>query len=324
MPTTTTGGMGGGGVNNQLIQKVSGDGIVVEGITDSMSKLNTGTSATTTTTTTTTTTATTTVPPIHYTLPSFHCATGQPRPTGWCMDLKNAKIIHLIRHCQSTSNVAASLHGPSAYSDPLHYDARLDDAGKRQSIELGQQIRRDEIQIDVVLVSPMSRAIETLYGIYPTSVPSPPFIACEWLREAFGAHPCDSRRTISEYMKEYGTRIDFSSILTDNDTWAGPVRERIVDVALRADEVLKVIYARPERHIALISHGVLLEILLNRSGLACVSEEFRQRRFENGEIRSVVIGGFDLKTPPIQTSTSIRGIGGGGGGSGGASGGHRI
>ncbi len=262
-------------------------------------------------------TTTTTIP---FTLPSFHCATGQARPTAWCMDLKNCKILHLIRHAQSTSNVGASLLGPCAYSDAAFFDARLDDAGKRQALELGQHIRRDEIQIDCVLVSPMSRAIETVNGMYPPGVPHPPLIACEWLREAFGAHPCDSRRTISEYKKEYGTRIDFSSIATNEDTWAGPVRERIVDVALRADEVLKAIYSRPERHIALVSHGVLLEVFLTRSGLACVSEDVRTRRFDNGEIRSIIIGGFDIKTTtPIHTSTSMRGGGGGGGG-----GGHHI
>ena len=266
-------------------------------------------------------------------LPVFHCATSAGRPLCWAMDLKNCKILHLIRHAQSTSNVAAAIRGPSAYSDPALHDARLDQAGTRQAVELGQQLRRDEVIIDLVLVSPMTRALETAFSIWPSGTPSPPLIACEFLREAFGAHPCDSRRSITELKCEFGaTRVDFSHIGTNEDTWASPTtRERIVDVAVRCDKLLAELQLRPERHIALISHGVLLEVLLSRSGLvrlrslpsflpttqgefftpphppilppqACVSEEVRMRRFENAEVRSVVIGAF--ATP---SSTKRRG-----------------
>ena len=40
-------------------------------------------------------------------------------------------------------------------------DARLDDTGKAQATALGQRIRDARMQVDIILVSPLTRTLET-------------------------------------------------------------------------------------------------------------------------------------------------------------------
>lgn len=188
----------------------------------------------------------------------------------------------------------------SSSSDVALHDARLDDAGKRQALHLGQQLRREELQIDICFLSPMTRSLETAAGVWSAGT-SPPLIAEELLREAFGAHPCDSRRSVQVLQNEFASlKIDWTQMGTNEDTWASSTRETIRDVATRCDLLLAKLATRPERHIALISHGVFLECLLARSGLCCVSEDARIRRFENAEVRSIIVGGW-VAPPPTRT-----------------------
>ena len=64
------------------------------------------------------------------------------------------------------------------------------------------------------------------------------------------------------------------------------------EVAVRADRFLAVLRARPERNVVVVSHGVFLETLMNRCALYCVDEALKLRRYENCELRSIVIGGW--------------------------------
>lgn len=74
-------------------------------------------------------------------------------------------------------------------------------------------------QVDVVLVSPLTRAVETALLMFPTDTAPPvPVVAVEWCREAHGGHPCDQRRPISVIAKEF-PQVDFSQVATDEDSW---------------------------------------------------------------------------------------------------------
>jgi broad specificity phosphatase PhoE len=80
---------------------------------------------------------------------------------------------------------------------------------------------------------------------------------------------------------------------TDEDTWHNPDRrETVKEVATRCDRFIDILRGRPERNIVVVSHGVFLETLLNRCGLVCPEEHVRDRRFENAEMRSIVLGGW--------------------------------
>lgn len=170
-------------------------------------------------------------------------------------------------------------------------DARLDDTGKAQATALGARLREARIHVDAVLVSPLTRAIETASLMFPEST-GVPLIAIEMCREAHGGHPCDRRRPISAIRKEF-PRVDFSLVETDADTWHNPDRrETVREVSVRCDKMLAILRGRPERNLVVVSHGVFLETLLNRCALACTDDAVKLRRFENCELRSIVLGGW--------------------------------
>ena len=83
--------------------------------------------------------------------------------------------------------------GAAAYKNPVLQDARLDDTGRAQATALGARIRDARMQVDIVLVSPLTRTLETASLMFPQVVagtagvaPPPPFVAVELCREAFG------------------------------------------------------------------------------------------------------------------------------------------
>jgi broad specificity phosphatase PhoE len=169
-------------------------------------------------------------------------------------------------------------------------DARLDETGRAQATALGQRIREARMQVDVVLVSPLTRTLETGSLMFPER--GVPFVAIEMCREAFGGHPCDQRRPLSVVAKEF-PHVDFGLVSTDEDTWHDPNRrETVREVSIRADRFLATLRARPERNIVVVSHGVFLETFMNRCALLCVDDSMKLKRFENAEMRSIVLGGW--------------------------------
>ena len=248
----------------------------------------------------------TTTPPM-FELPKFHCATGALKPRAWAISAESSRVLHLVRHAQGEHNLAAALHGVSAFTRSELFDAALDATGVRQAAELGRAVDASHLGVQLVLCSPMTRTLQTLQGIYPfgrtLSGESVRIIAIEELREAFGAHPCDSRRAISHYRSLFPW-VDFSHVQTDADTWAGPQRETVRDVAQRADAFLEILAALPERRIMVISHGVLLEILLNRSSLAVPDPAARSRRFDNAELRTIIVSAWSDAPTPSHAASS--------------------
>ena len=81
---------------------------------------------------------------------------------------------------------------------------RLDDVGRDQAKALGAHIRRHRIPIQLVVVSPLRRTLETATQAFGTSVP---MLAVELVREAHGAHPCDKRSPVSEVSSSALSRL---------------------------------------------------------------------------------------------------------------------
>lgn len=198
----------------------------------------------------------------------------------------------LVTFAFSVLRVDVQVRGPAAYKNKDLMDARLDETGRAQATTLGDRIREARMIVDVVLVSPLTRTLETASLMFPPAVQPLPFVAVELCREAHGGHPCDQRRPVSAVAPEF-PHVSFAGIGTDEDTWHNPDRrETVREVSIRCDKFLAVLRARPERNLVVVSHGVFLETLLNRCGLLCTDEPVKNRRFENAEMRSVVIGGW--------------------------------
>ena len=191
---------------------------------------------------------------------------------------------------ETFTHVSLQLHGVDAYRSVELTDARLDETGIDQATTLGKRIRDAKMVVDVVLVSPLTRTLETASYMFPDK--DVPFVAVEMCREAHGGHPCDQRRAVSIVSQEF-PHVDFSTVGTDEDTWHNPdKRETVREVSIRCDKFLQMLHSRPERHIMVVSHGVFLETFLNRCGMFCADDSVRMKRFENAEMRSIVIGGW--------------------------------
>lgn len=218
-----------------------------------------------------------------------------PRPIAMAFSAETAKVVHFVRHGQGYHNVEAALLGPPAYKKQSLMDARLDETGVMQATTLGERIREARMIVDVVLVSPLTRTLETASLMFPQPPHGQarvPFVAVELCREAHGGHPCDQRRPVSTVAPHF-PHVDFSGIGTDADTWHNPDRrETVREVSIRCDKFIALLRARSERNLVVVSHGVFLETLLNRSSLSCTDESIKGKRFENVEMRSVVIGGW--------------------------------
>ncbi len=131
----------------------------------------------------------------------------------------------------------------------------MDDTGRAQASSLGARIREARMQVDVILVSPLTRTLQTATEMFPDAARSiaaaaiaasaavgggaggggvsalippqvagqPSFVAIEMCREAHGGHPCDQRRSIALLRKDF-PHVDFSLIDTDEDSWHDPLR----------------------------------------------------------------------------------------------------
>jgi hypothetical protein len=75
-------------------------------------------------------------------------------------------------------------------------------------------------------------------------------------------HPCDKRRHTSYYAQRFPA-VDFSLVESETDAlWQPAVRETREELQARALKFLHLVMARPERHIAVVSHSGFLKALL--------------------------------------------------------------
>ncbi|XP_022141648.1 phosphoglycerate mutase-like protein 1 [Momordica charantia] len=228
------------------------------------------------------------------------------------------KTIHLVRHAQGFHNVA----GDKDINEYLSYDyldAQLTPLGWQQVDNLHKHVQSCELfkRIELVITSPLSRTIQTAVGTFGgegysdginvpplmvanagdsnrpaiSSLNCPPFLAVELCREHLGVHPCDKRRSISEYRSLFPA-IDFSMIEHDDDIlWKPDIRETNDEVADRGLKFLKWLWTRKEKEIAVVSHSGFLFHSLGAFGNDChpsIKDEIC-KHFANCELRSFVL-----------------------------------
>ncbi|KAF3435857.1 hypothetical protein FNV43_RR22949 [Rhamnella rubrinervis] len=174
--------------------------------------------------------------------------------------LHRCKTIHLVRHGQGIHNVDGEKSYKS-YMNPEYFDAQLTPLGWQQVDNLRKHVRSSGLykKIDLVITSPLLRTMQTAVGVFGgegytdrfdvvplmvanaadsgraaiSSLDCPPLIALELCREHLGVHPCDKRRSISDYQFLFPA-IDFSLIESDEDIlWKANVRETKEEVAAR-------------------------------------------------------------------------------------------
>jgi broad specificity phosphatase PhoE len=204
---------------------------------------------------------------------------------------KTVKVVHFVRHGQGLHNKLHDEVGKSAYADPRVLDARLTDLGKKQAKTI--QSRAKEIDPDLIIVSPLSRAIATaVIGFKPATCP---FVCHELCREMIGKNICDKRRKISEVKKDF-PEVDYCNIDSNDDSLFTPERETISACVARGYEFMNWLRQRKEKNIAVVCHSSFLLALFN-GVLECKNADLATW-FEVAECRSVRLV-FSRAKPPV-------------------------
>ncbi|XP_066349418.1 phosphoglycerate mutase-like protein 1 isoform X2 [Miscanthus floridulus] len=200
------------------------------------------------------------------------------------------------------------------------FDAQLTPLGLNQVDGLQEHVKKSGLaeKIELVISSPLLRTMQTAVGVFGgekytdgvnapplmvetagrsgrpavSSLNCPPFVAVETCREHLGVHPCDKRRSITEYRPLFPA-IDF--LLIENDEhvlWEPDVREANEAVALRGMKFMEGwLWTREEKEIAIASHSGFLFHTLSMYSKEChrtIRDEV-SKLFANCELRSIVL-----------------------------------
>ena len=226
---------------------------------------------------------------------SFHSVQAAP---------SNSKIIHLVRHAQGTHNVE------NDYKAAEHTDAPLTKLGIKQCLTFSNEIARNLNNIECIITSPMTRAIQTAQYCFDKQINKDqvPFIASEEWRETVN-YLCDMRRETS-YLREEFPKVDFEQLKYETDPiWCyyqaihgsqddfDKLRELadLNSLKVRCRAALDFIVKRKETEIAVVSHSALFYHLFNSFDDSLVKfeddavESLMKDRFENCEVRSIAV-----------------------------------
>jgi broad specificity phosphatase PhoE len=180
------------------------------------------------------------------------------------------RSVDLIRHGQSTFNA----HYEATGEDPLHFDSRLSDLGESQ-VAAARDRYRDR-DYDVVLASPLTRAIQTAHGIFGDR--GIPIEICAVHRE-WQISSCDIGRGVTELRNDF-PHLDFSRLCDPwwrHDAPACPLgfpQETEAHLQERVAAFIALIAARPEERIAVVGHGDFFRRLIGRHLANCERAEW--------------------------------------------------
>jgi len=134
------------------------------------------------------------------------------------------KCLYLVRHAIGLHNVAESKFGTEKWEaeealKEIYSDPELSEQGQKELLVF-QQCVNDALsrglKVDCIIVSPLSRAIETALTAFNTLIGKVPFVCMETCRETLGRHLCDKRRNRSELQQKY-PMVNFKWLLSEED-----------------------------------------------------------------------------------------------------------
>ena len=177
------------------------------------------------------------------------------------------KYLYAIRHGEATHNVLFKEVGMMAFFDENYYDTELTDKGFNQAQDLGNKWL-DKTKMDLVIVSPLSRTLQTAVNIFKNT--DVKIIALDCLKEyPQGLHTCNRRKTKKELIKLFPT-IDFNNLDSNEDLmWSDIDTEPIEELLRRINKMHDFIESTPHKNIALVGHNSFISMIkdqkLNRN-----------------------------------------------------------
>lgn len=213
------------------------------------------------------------------------------------------KQLFLLRHGQATHNPRAEAAKDAGCSyDEFFELMRQDDSldseltalGRQQASRVGEKFgNRLFAATDLIVSSPLSRALQTAEGATATFTNHSNRLMMEEFREIHGVLLNAKRRTRNE-LEERFPRWDTSRLATDHDNlWVEEVLEASQDAVQRSVMGLQYLFQeRLETNILLVAHGGLLHYTLQdgvtvRDGRKKIKDDDTgvNRRFENCGLR---------------------------------------
>ena len=166
------------------------------------------------------------------------------------------KLLYLIRHGLAIHNENFLKYGERTFFDPKYVDTHLIPEGINQSKKLSSSW--GEINnIDLVLVSPLYRTLETATNIFKDK--DVPIISLEELREhPIGKHTCNKRSSKELLIQDF-PNINLDNIEGEDHLWTSDKGEDISSLKRRISNIKSFIEKRNEKTICIISHAKLLE-----------------------------------------------------------------
>ncbi|GMF33724.1 unnamed protein product [Phytophthora fragariaefolia] len=194
----------------------------------------------------------------------------QKRPDGRSRQIK---VVYFLRHAEGTHNEAHAKYGSPRWEDEFaRTDAFLDapltpfgvqDARSKGQLSVQAELERGMPRIEKVVVSPISRAIQTAQNFFAKEqVPNEPFTCIENCRETFDCHTCNKRRPLSELKRRFPD-VDFSRLADEEDQlWSPTHRETTEEIQKRAREFLLEFFREiPERYVVVAAHLSIIEAI---------------------------------------------------------------
>lgn len=191
-------------------------------------------------------------------------------------NMENKKLF-CIRHGRALHNDEFLKHGEKAYRNLIN--TPLVDVGINQAKDLNKNWEKLK-EIDLVLVSPLKRTIQTANNIFENN--DIPIIAIDSIQEfPLGFHRCNKRECKKDLINLY-PNIDFSN-LNENSDWSDDF-EAEDNLIKRIDQMKDFLKTRKEKNIAIVSHNSFLSKFL-----------FNEIRSEKNEIKHCYPYEIDFK-----------------------------
>ncbi|CAF0718118.1 unnamed protein product [Adineta steineri] len=160
----------------------------------------------------------------------------------------SSKTLFLIRHGQSLAN--RDYDESSAYRD-----AGLTEQGIAQARALQKEL--DALQLDLVVVSPLTRALQTCQNALPPSYSGPILVLSEIAEICSSYYSCGQKRNVIQ--PKFPDTFDWTNIPMDGIWWWQYDQKRHSETdgytRERMQKFRNFIQERPEQRIAVFAHG---------------------------------------------------------------------
>lgn len=190
---------------------------------------------------------------------------------------RELKVLYFVRHAEGVHNAAEKEFGTVKWEAELaksdeYLDADLtpfgvQDASNKGPPALAAERAKGMPRVERVVVSPLSRAIQTAEIFFGYDPPPLPFVGMELCREIMGVNTCDKRVGISALVRKF-PHVDFavagaSGVHGEHDAlWSPTHRETDAEIHARAERFLAQLFdVVPERYVAVVTHSKFMRCL---------------------------------------------------------------